>query len=386
MLSFAVVDVIEFPVVFHRGSFLESDVMQVDALMKLLDILGPYRSKERTISVRDIALKWDAQYPDGVPNAATVRTIQRYVNQLAMPTADFPALLGVDCLDISVSVRKASSKRTGSVINKEVNHYYLPPDNLVKWFMTEPVALQLMITGQVVGQSLGAIKQLSTKDAEMLANQVLSKDKAAELGKIAACVRIVPDGLGRLRTLIQPKVIQKIIDAIVANKAVAIEYKTPTGQDGKRIVNPLGLVGKDGTVYLVASKGFDPVIIHYALQRATDAEVATKYARHVPAGFDLDQHINETHLLSHSIGPDIELVLEVHDDALHHFIERPLTGTQKITKSKKPKWRRVTATIPDTVLLIPFLSSQLEHVQVISPKHLRDDMTTHLQKMMMHYL
>lgn len=365
--------------------FLERYVMQVDSLMKLLDILGPYRSKERTISVRDIALKWDERYPDGKPEPATVRNIQRYINQLATPTADFPALLGVDCLDISVSVRKASSKRTGSLINKEVNHYYLPPENLVKWFMTEPVALQLMITGQVVGQSLGAIKQLSTKDAEMLANQVLSRDKAAELRKIAACVRIVPDGLGRLRTLIQPKVIQKIIDAIVANKAVAIEYKTPTGKNGKRIVNPLGLVGKDGTVYLVASKGFDPAIVHYALQRATDAEVATKYARHVPAGFDLDQHINETHLLSHAIGPDIELVIEVHDEALHHFIERPFTTTQKITKSKKPKWSRLTATIPDTVLLIPFLSSQLEYVQVISPMHLRNDMKTHLQKMVHHY-
>ncbi len=355
--------------------------MQVDALLKLLDILGPYRSPDKVISVKDIALKWDGRSVGDKPVPATVRTIQRYVSELSSRYEDLPALLGVKNIDISVKVKKADSKRSGKVMSKEVSHFYLPPENLVKWFMTEAVALQLMVTGQVVGQSLGAIKQLSTKDAEELANAVLSREKAAELRKVASCVRIVPDGIGRQRATVAPNIIQKIIDAIVMDRAVALEYTTPSGKDGKRIVNPLGLVSKDGTIYLVASKGFDPTIIHYALQRASDADVASRHIRHVPEGFDLDKHIDETHLLSHAKGCAIHLELEVHDDALYHFSERAFNATQIISKSKRQHWNKLTAVIPDSVLLVPFLVSMLEFVRVMGPASLRHAIQDHLNKM-----
>ncbi len=360
--------------------------MQVDALLKLLDILGPYRSPDKVISVRDIALKWDGLSVGDKPEPATVRTIQRYVSELSSRYEDLPALLAVKNIDISVKVKKSDSKRSGKVMSKEVSHFYLPPENLVKWFMTEAVALQLMVTGQVVGQSLGAIKQLSTQDAKELANAVLSREKAAELRKVASCVRIVPDGIGRQRATVAPKIIQKIIEAIVSDRAIALDYTTPSGKGGRRIVNPLGLVSKDGTIYLVASKGFDPTIIHYALQRASDADVAMRHIRHVPEGFELDRHIDQTHLLSHAKGDAIQLVLEVHDDALYHFTERPFNASQTITPSKRPHWSKLTAVIPDTVLLIPFLVSMLEYVRVIGPPPLRDDMAHRLKKMVELYV
>lgn len=353
--------------------------MQVSVLVKLLSIMSVNTSAETAITARDIALKWDKSYPDGEPDESTLRQVQRYMNELTASIEDLPPLIEYEEFQTSITPRLQGKKA------REVRHFYLPPDRVVKWFMTEQAAVNLLLTGQVVGQSLGGIKQLGLSRVKSIASDVIDLKKSDELRRIASSIRIVQDGIGRLRATIRPGILQTMMDSIISDKAVAFTYVKPNGESKKHAVNPLGLVSKDGAIYLIATKGSDSQKIHFALQRVTEANVATRSPRIVPTGFELDQYIEETHQLSHPIGDGIHLVLEANDEALFHFTERPLSRTQKIEKSRTKGWHKITAEIPNTILLMPFLMSMLKNVRVIEPLSLRKDVANMIEKMKENY-
>ena len=144
-------------------------------------------------------------------------------------------------------------------------------------------------------------------------------------------------------------------------------------------------MSKDGTIYLIASKGSSSVVVHYALQRASNASVEMRHFRTVPEAFDLDQHIESTHRLSHQIGPEMTLVLEVDEKALFHFTERPLTTQQDIKKIRATNGYRVSAVVPDTFYLRPFLLSMRANVTVVEPAELRKSLASELKQMVANY-
>ena len=353
--------------------------MQVSVLVKLLSIMSVNTSIDTAITARDIALKWDSRYPDGEPDESTLRQIQRYMNELTASIEDLPPLIEYEELATS-AMPSVKAKKV-----REIRHFYLPPDRIVKWFMTEQAAVTLLLTGQLVGQSLGSIKQLGFSRVKSIANDVIDLKKSDELRRIASSIRIVQDGIGRLRATIRPGILQTMMDAIISDRAVTFTYVKSSGETKKQTINPLGLVSKDGTIYLIGTKGHDPKTIHYALQRVEEADVALRSPRIVPPEFDLDDYIDRTHQLSHPMGGDLRLVLEVSDEALFHFIERPLSRSQKIEKSRKKNWHRVIAEIPNTVLLMPFLMSMLHKVRVLEPAHLRDDVANMIEQMRANY-
>lgn len=353
--------------------------MQVSVLVKLLSIMSVNTSPETAITARDIALKWDSRYPDGEPDESTLRQIQRYMNELTASIEDLPPLIEYE--ELAASSQPGSQGRNA----REIRHFYLPPDRIVKWFMTEQAAVSLLLTGQLVGQSLGGLKQLGFNRVKRIANDVIDLKKSDELRRIARSIRIVQDGIGRLRATIRPGVLQTMLDAIISDRAVAFTYVKSSGESKKQTINPLGLISKDGTIYLIGTKGHDTKPIHYALQRVEEADVASRSPRIVPAEFDLDDYIERTHQLSHPTGGDIRLVLEVRDEALYHFTERPLSWSQKIEKTRRKNWYKVVAEIPNTVLLMPFLMSMLHKVRVLEPAHLRHDVAQMIEQMRANY-
>jgi predicted DNA-binding transcriptional regulator YafY len=237
----------------------------------------------------------------------------------------------------------------------------------------------------VVGQALGDVSELGTKSVAKLAKDVIKGQRSTKLSRIASSVRFLSDGIGRLPAQLEPDLLQTMIDAIVRDRAVSFDYKNSDGKSSRPTVNPLGLVSKDGTIYLIASKGSSSVVVHYALQRASNSSLEMRHIRMIPETFDLDQHIESTHRLSHQIGPEMDLVLEVAEKALFHFIERPLTTQQEIKKILGSNFYKVTAVVPDTFYLRPFLLSMRANVTEVEPVELRKSLAVELKQMVKNY-
>jgi predicted DNA-binding transcriptional regulator YafY len=251
--------------------------------------------------------------------------------------------------------------------------------------MSEQAALNLLFTSQIVGQALGEVSELGTKSVAKLAKDVIKGQRSTKLSRIASAVRFLPDGIGRLPATLAPDLLQTMIDAIVRDRAVSFDYKKHDGKNSRPIVNPLGLVSKEGTVYLLSSKGSDSAIVHYALQRASNAIVEMRHVRMVPESFELDKYIESTQQLSHPLGPEMNLVLEVDEKALFHFAERPLTAQQKIKKIQGTNLYEVSALVPDTFYLRPFLLSLRANVTVLKPVDLRKSLASEIKQMLANY-
>lgn len=361
--------------------------MQVDTLVKLIHLMGPYNNSEKAISTKHLALLWDNADLDSEPLDVTLRQIQRYTAELSSQTDELPPLLDYVEEDQTITVPRTIKSGVTKAQRKPRRQrlYFLHHDSVMKWFMSEQAALNLVMTGQVVGQALGEVSDIGVKAMAKLAVDVIQGRKSTRASRIASSVRFLPDGIGRLPATLEPDLLQTMIDGIVRDRAVSFDYKRPVGKPSRRTVNPLGLVSKEGTMYLVASKGSDPVVIHYALQRASNPSVEMNHVRMVPEGFDLDEHIDSTHRFSHQTGPEMNLVLEVNEEAIFHFKERPLTADQKIKKVSGTDTYKVSAVIPDSYYLRPFLLSMRANVTVLEPIDLRKSLAVELKQMVANY-
>ncbi|MEI7974322.1 MAG: WYL domain-containing protein, partial [Bdellovibrio sp.] len=105
--------------------------------------------------------------------------------------------------------------------------------------------------------------------------------------------------------------------------------------------------------------------------------------------FDLDGYIKNTHQLAHPLGTQpesLQLELKVAPGTIYHFRERKLSLDQDIVGPDPESGNyTVKATVVKTVLLIPFLLSMLEGIEVVGPEAIRLEMAEHLKKMVAHY-
>jgi len=149
----------------------------------------------------------------------------------------------------------------------------------------------------------------------------------------------------------------------------------------------MGLVVKDATTYLVAADAND-VLTAYALHRVLRA---TESFETFPerSGFNLDDYIRDTHGFSFPITDDLTLkkiVLQVAPETIYHFKERPLPNQERIDgPDSETGWFKVTAEVPFTILLVPFLLSMGHWIRVVAPETVVNEMAYRSHRMAAHY-
>ena len=333
--------------------------MKLSTGVRLLRVLNS--RAENALTTRDIDRKWRKLGCDAV----SIRSIERYMREMCEDSTEGPALVAM----ITVGRERA---------------YYLRPTQVANWFMTEEAALDLQLTQQVLGRTFGTRGRSNSNKLADIAERIAAA--SPETRRIRERLRIVPDGVGRLPARIDPLVLQAAIDAISKDRKLRFTYGGAAGKSSAQLVSPLALVAKDGTIYLVAIKGLSDLPRHFALQRASQAEVHFQPAQPRPE-FDLDDYIRESHQFSHVLDgqePPVSLKLRVAPEALFHFAERPLASSQKLVK-EPDGWYLVTAEIPDTVLLVPFLVSMGPWIEVIGPEGVRAKVARWLRDSSTHY-
>lgn len=335
--------------------------MDMKVGIRLLNLLPA--SRERALTARAIWERWIAN--GGVK--VSRRTIQNYMTQLAADDGGGPPLLGVE-------------KR-----GRE-HAYYLQTSQVASWFMTEEAALDLQLRRDVFGQALNTGNATAGEKLVDMAERVVATSPQTQ--RIRDRLHVAPDGIGRLPADVKPDVLRVALDAIRQDRQFKFTYKRSNGKASAELVSPMGLVAKDGTIYLVAVKSLSDSPRTFALHRVSDASVHFRRAQARP-DFNLRQHVFDTHQLSHKLNPEeppILLKLRVAPETMYHFEERPLSADQNDFGPQEPdKWHVVKATVPDTVLLVPFLLSMGPWIEVLGPKQVRDEMAKRIGPMHSHY-
>lgn len=323
--------------------------MKFNEAISVLKLLGTRH--EDAMTIQQIIAKWNTLHTEKLH----LRTAQRYLSELSSEGADGSALVEVD----------DSSKE---------RRYHLRLSEMANWFMTEEAALYQVLSLQVLQSTFGETAS-SEIERQMDAAEHLTHEQL-RTRRLRERVRIVPDGLGRLRTKIAKEVLGSVMDALAGDQKIAVDYFSARGNASSLELSPLGLVAKDGTLYLLAVKGLSDRPIHYPLQRVRSAAVQP-FPAQGRADFKLDEYIRLTHQLSHPIGQQSEPVtvkLKVHPNWLYHFEERPLSENQKIHKAvQADEWSTVTAEIPLSILLTPFIVSMGPGLEVLEPPELRQE-------------
>ncbi len=254
--------------------------------------------------------------------------------------------------------------------------YFRTSDRTASWAMTPETALRLLVSGRMLEQPLQGLGAGGLGLLDMARSVVGTSDAMRRLHRR---VRVVPDGLGRLRAAIAPGVQETVVDAIVRNRQLRFAYLSRTGmaEQGRVLthdVSVLGLVSKDSTVYLLGAKGVSGKPLTFALHRMRDAQVLPDPAAE-RTDFDLDDYIAKTHQLSHTLEyiETIDLRLRVRADSVWHFTERPLCAEQQVSREPDAQgWYAVHAPVTNTTLLVPFLLSMGEVVIVDGPPEVRE--------------
>lgn len=314
---------------------------------------------ESAQSTQEVLRRWLAM---GDP-PVDLRSIQRYMVELSQDLDERPALV-------------ASVERGGE------RCYYLQPSQVANWFMTEEAALDLQLSRDVLGRALGAGHGALGGHRDDMADRVVAA--SPETRRVRDRLRIVPDGIGRLPAPLRPAVLRAAIAAIAQERQLQFNYRNAAGKASRKRVSPLGLVAKDGTLYLVGVQGLADAPMHYNLHRMADADVHFQPAQPRP-DFDLQRHIVDSHQFSHLLGADaapMVLRLRVAPGTMYHFRERPLSDDQQeAPSSADDPWFTVTATVPQTVLLVPFLVSMGPWIEVMAPAALRTEVADWVRQM-----
>ena len=125
---------------------------------------------------------------------------------------------------------------------------------------------------------------------------------------------------------------------------------------------------------MLGTTGLNDQPIHFPMRRAKTAAVSHR-ALQIQSGFDLDDYIYNSHMLGHRIYEevdDVTIELRVSSKAIFHFRERPISAHQVISAIDSNGFYKVSAKLPWTVHLVPFLLSMGNGLEVIAPDRLRD--------------
>lgn len=353
-------------------------IKTIKTVARLLEILSV--PKEEALTNVELGRKFygrsgTRQHAFSALTKPELRNIQRYTEALSTKTLDGPAL--IDVIETGAPNAKRKTRR-----------FYHIRSNVADWLMTGEAALNLLLSQQVLGRAFGSVERISTKKNSEIAARVVSA--STETQRLRERIRVVPDGIGRLACHIPQRILRETIEALAKSRKLAFSYIDAKGKESNLLVSPQGVVSKDGTLYLISTRGLsDAVGRPFALHRMKDAQVHHQAAQDRP-DFNLDVHIKESHQLSHRLdhdGPPVELKLRVAPESLYHFKERPLSKDQKIGQPRRSDdWRIVTATIPNSWLLAPFLLSMGGWIEVLEPHEVRAELAKRVREMAQHYV
>jgi predicted DNA-binding transcriptional regulator YafY len=215
------------------------------------------------------------------------------------------------------------------------------------------------------------------------AHDALASHTTAKLARWPSKVRVLPRGYPLTAPDVPRNVLEVVYAALLDDRRFTARYRGRGASTAKEyLVNPLGLVLRDGTMALVASCWDYDDVVHLLLHRMTRAELTTEPVRK-PKGFNLDEHL-EKGAAGFIRGAPIVLVAVITNHVAITISEAPLSADQKITPIDG-EHSRVTATVSNTMDLRGWIQSYGANIEVERPAALRKEMAEGARQLLAKY-
>lgn len=176
--------------------------------------------------------------------------------------------------------------------------------------------------------------------------------------------------------------IEILHNAAMTSKAVEIDYYSYSSRRRtKRVVHPYNMTTYDGSIYLI---GFDTMSKSkrtFKLDRIREAKILDiPFQR--PLDFEIARHLSSSFGIY--TGPE-ETVTAVFDDKVASFIKEKNWHPSQKNKELPDGRMEVTWKVAGTREIKIWLMGFCEHVEVIEPKSLREEIVADLAKMLKAY-
>lgn len=228
-------------------------------------------------------------------------------------------------------------------------------------------AVSLTMAGDVLRQVLPS-KMLTILEPKLeQARKKLSALREHPLVRFQDKVRYLPMSYGFVPPTIPSMVFEAIQKALVEERQIAVRYAAFNSPSKALQLHPLSLIQRGNTPYLVATAfDYDDVLL-FAVHRFNSVEV-TDMAIRVPAGYSVDQHIDEG-IMDFGQAESIRLRARLSDELAVYLAETPVSVDQKLSY-RDGGWQ-VTATVRKSWQLHFWILSQGAGIEVLAPKELR---------------
>ncbi len=197
-------------------------------------------------------------------------------------------------------------------------------------------------------------------------------------------VRFLPRG----QPLIPPDVCSEVLEVVYQSLLEEHRFRAvyrARGSDkaSEYLVNPLGLVYRNGLIYLVCTLFDYTDLRQLVLHRMESAEPLPEQGVTVPEGFSLDSYIRNN---AFDVPAGETLVLEVlfEPEAAAHLYELKVSEDQQLSRASDDRVR-LTATVADTLQLRWWLKGFGAQVEVLGPPELRDEFADEAAKLLRRY-
>jgi hypothetical protein len=213
------------------------------------------------------------------------------------------------------------------------------------------------------------------------AKEVLTPSRGSKLSlwpdKVCAIVR----GPELLRPAIRSEVQDAVYKALLDNRQLEVAYRAKKAEGPQSYaIHPLGLVFREGVVYLVCTVKDYKDIRHLALHRMESAK-ALDHPAHRPKGFDLQRYVRDEEFFAYPLKPTtIQLKVLFGKRASVHLSERPLSKDQRMTPRGDNRVL-LQATVKDTLELRWWLRAFGDRVEILGPMALREEFKATAQRM-----
>jgi predicted DNA-binding transcriptional regulator YafY len=185
-------------------------------------------------------------------------------------------------------------------------------------------------------------------------------------------VRIIPRAFSLRTPEVPEAVLAPVYEALFEGFQLEVEYRSRgRAECGKWRVHPLGLVLREGVIYLLVTIERFTDLRQLVAHRILSARVIEAPADE-PEGFDLDAYIAAGGFSYVETGT-IRLVLRVDAYAAEHLLESPIAGDQT-ARTLEDGRVEFTATVVDTKQLRWWLTGFGDALEVIEPRDLRKAM------------
>lgn len=203
------------------------------------------------------------------------------------------------------------------------------------------------------------------------AHQILTDCNQSELHDWPGKVAVIGRGPELLKPQINPGIQQTVYEALLKEQRILAIYQPRNKDPIEYTINPLGIVNRQGVIYLVCTLWQYQDIKQLALHRFQTAERLDEAAIR-PESFNLQDYISKQHQFAYPLGDSpITLQALFEPSAVLHLYETPLAENQTLTEQDDGRVL-LQASVWDSRELRWWLAGLGSQVEVVGPGELRE--------------